>query len=160
MTHMTGWSEERVLDWFWLASREPDVNRIDLLRQLADVQLQRPSDWDRRQVREAMQALRPMWLADDARKPRLTLAEAQACWACLNGERWLYWHHVITVGHGGSSTPRNLVPLCHRCHRAVHPHLPEPSTRENRYGWTSLADVARHVGIRIPVATPVGVREE
>lgn len=131
MTHLTGWPEDRVLDYFWVMSRDADVDRIALLRQVSGVGLERPSDWDMRWVRQAAEGV------------KLTLT-AEQCFACRSAERWTYWHHIIQVQHGGSSRPRNLVAICHRCHQAVHPWLPPASSRENRYGWTSMNDWAVH----------------
>lgn len=127
-THVTTWDETRLLDYFWACIRD-EADRIAALRQLADVVLPRPSEWDEWAVRQAMAGV------------KMTLT-ADRCFACRTEERHIYWHHIIQVQHGGSSTPRNLVPLCHRCHRLVHPWLPEPTSRENRRGWTWVGDVA------------------
>jgi hypothetical protein len=32
-------------------------------------------------------------------------------------------HHIIQVQYGGDNGPYNIVPLCHACHTAIHPHL-------------------------------------
>lgn len=127
----TTWPEVAVLDAFWDRVRA-DMDRLDLLMEMASIRLERPSDWDERSIRQAMAGV------------RMTLT-ADGCFACRSRDRWLYWHHVIQVQHGGSNYPRNLVALCHRCHRVVHPWLPEPTSLENRFGWTSLKDLAGRV---------------
>ncbi len=129
--YVTTWSETQVLDYFWLAVRD-DTDRILLLRQLATVKLERPSEWDRWFVRQAMSGVRLLITGD-------------FCFVCRSSERKLYWHHVIAVAHGGSSQPRNLVRLCQSCHRNVHPWLDAPTTLENVHGWTKVSDLAKPV---------------
>lgn len=141
MTYTTKWDEDTVLDYLYLMARDRSVDRLALLRQLADVRLSRPSDWDTKAMRVAAAELRAPWRVTPP-KGNMSLLPTEQCWSCLSCERRIYWHHVITIGHGGSSTPRNLVPLCHRCHRDVHPWLPEPTSMENVRGWTALKDIA------------------
>lgn len=133
----TTWSEDRVLDYFWTVARDAHVDRLELLGQIAAVRLARPSEWDEKAIRIAMGGV-------TRRKFRgsvVTLA-GERCFACRTEARRVYWHHVIQVQHGGSNTPRNLVSLCHRCHRDVHPWLPAGTTIENR-GFTWLRDIAQ-----------------
>lgn len=126
---VTKWDEDRVLDYFWLMASERG-DRLDLLKQLGAVQLERPSEWDAASVRQAIAGV------------RITLTADSGCFTCLSQERRIHWHHVIWVTHGGSNNPRNLVPLCHRCHRELHPWLDEPTSREQRWGWTAIGDMA------------------
>jgi hypothetical protein len=128
-TYTTRLSEDEVLSYFHTMAREPDVDRLALLQQLATVRLERPSDWDFWAVRQAMAGV------------RITLT-GERCFACRTEARKIYWHHVVQVQHGGSNSPHNLQPLCHRCHRTVHPWLPEPTTLENRHGWSHIGDFA------------------
>jgi hypothetical protein len=125
-----------VLEQAWLDVLDQVVrnggDRMDMLRRLADVRLAVPSEDDYLAVRYEPRGVSMMLTADQ-------------CFACLNSERWLYWHHVIQVQHGGSNTPRNLVRLCHDCHRRVHPWLPIGTSVENRFGWTSIGDLSRRV---------------
>jgi hypothetical protein len=107
-------------------------DRVAILRRLADVRLSSPSEDEYLSMRYDHRGVSMMLTADQ-------------CFACLNSERWLYWHHVIQVQHGGSNTPRNLVRLCHDCHRRVHPWLPARTSVENRYGWTSVGDLSERV---------------
>jgi len=44
------------------------------------------------------------------------------CWACRNGKSDVR-HHIVQVQHGGTNAKKNRVPLCHGCHRVVHPWL-------------------------------------
>lgn len=127
MTHVTTWDEERVLDYFWAVVRD-DGDRLELLKQLADVALERPSDWDLGAIRVAFAGVRQTLMAE-------------ACFCCKTTERRLYWHHVIQVQHGGSNTPRNVVGICHACHRRIHPWLEPPTSYENKRGWTAVRDI-------------------
>lgn len=129
--HVTRLEEPDVLDYFW-AMASSDADRVALLQQLAEVAIRRPADWDGGSVR----------FGAAGTTARLT---ADACFACHTTEKHLYWHHVIQVQHGGSNDPRNLVRVCHACHRAVHPWLPAPTTVENRHGWVSVGDLVAHV---------------
>lgn len=131
MTHTTRWSEKAVLDYFWAMVRA-DADRVALLKQVSDVRLERPSDWDMKAIRDAV----------NKRGPAIRLVQAQQCFTCLNAEHWLYWHHIVQVQHGGTNTPSNLVSLCHTCHQRVHPWLMSPTTVENRFGWTAIGDMA------------------
>lgn len=143
--HVTQWDEHQVLDYFWMMARNPDVDKIALLRQLETVQLARPRDWDMEQVRVEMAGMRT-W-GPQSETARLTVF-ANHCWSCLTKERRLYWHHVIRVAHGGSSTPRNVVRICHQCHGSIHSHLPPPTTAERRSGFVRIGDVIQQVAIK------------
>jgi len=35
----------------------------------------------------------------------------------------LHTHHVVPLKSGGSNNPGNLITLCRRCHRKIHPHM-------------------------------------
>lgn len=50
------------------------------------------------------------------------------------------WHHIVTVEHGGSNNPWNLVPICHVCHRRIHPWMEEEPGE-----WTSTGDMVTHL---------------
>lgn len=119
-------TERDVLDYFWQMARLPDVDRLALLGQAETVVL--PS------------TVPPLTIRETAPNTTRRLTEFK-CFVCRTGERRLYWHHVVTVAHGGSNEPGNLVRLCHACHRSVHKWLPEPTSRERR-GWTRVGDLA------------------
>jgi hypothetical protein len=106
--HVTKLLEEQVLDYFWAAQADAEVDRLQLLKQLAVVAIARPHEWDAVAVRRAC--------ANDN-------LEADRCFSCRSDDRRLYWHHVIEVHHGGSNSPRNRVALCFRCHQVIHPWL-------------------------------------
>jgi hypothetical protein len=128
VAHVTKWDEQRVLDYFYQMARSSDVDRIALLKQISDVAINRPSDWDGGVIREeARKAQRRLW--------------GSRCFSCRTEARKVYWHHVIQVQHGGSNTPRNQVLLCARCHREIHPWLDKPTTIENR-GFAWIGDFA------------------
>jgi hypothetical protein len=137
MPYKTRMDENDVLDYFWLMTRDAEVDRIALLKQIAGVALSRPSGWDEWQIRQEMGSVTRNRFHE---KGRIRL-ESERCFCCLTEDRRVYWHHIIQVQHGGSNTPRNLVTLCHRCHRSVHPWLPAPNTLEQR-GFVWLRDLA------------------
>lgn len=125
--HVTSWSEDRVLDYFWMMVNA-DADRLALLKQISAVALQRPDDWDRAAERAAATPKR----------------RADTCFSCLTGDRRLYWHHVIAIQHGGSTCAMNLVPICLRCHATVHPWLDisRPSEEARRTGyWKQVGDM-------------------
>ena len=130
--YVTSLNECQVLTYFWKMAGDPEVDRVALLQQLSDVALQRPPTWDYAKVR----AINP-WDIDGLDPPH-------ACFCCRTGDRRLYWHHVIAVQHGGSVSPSNLVGLCYRCHRTIHPWLPERADADERYssGWSSIGQIA------------------
>lgn len=145
MSAATDIDEQDALDCLYRLARNRAVCRTDLLRTFTDVRLARPSDWDRRAVRAELEMLKPQWKGNQPKRGVLTLS-ADVCWCCGTGERRLYWHHVITVQNGGSSHPRNVVAICHACHRTVHPHLPEGDSMEQRDGFVRLGDYAKRWG--------------
>lgn len=120
------WPEARILAYFWTMVRA-DADRLDLLRQLASVKVQRPPDWDRAAVR-----------ATSRRH-----LQVNQCFGCRTGSRRLYWHHIIEVQYGGSNIADNLVAICLRCHATVHPWLPAERPGESREpsSWSSTAQV-------------------
>lgn len=122
--YTTSWSQARVLDYFWMMVRE-GADRIALLKQVSAVAIQRPSDWDRAAARAATTP-----------KTRVDL-----CFACLTGDRRLYWHHIIAIQYGGSTTIQNLVAVCLSCHARIHPWLDVSRPHEERRGtggWTRV----------------------
>ena len=121
-------SEQDVLDYVYQMARNPDVDRIALLKQIADVAIERPSNWDGGVIRE------------HARKAQRRLY-GWRCFCCRTEARSVYWHHVVQVQNGGSNTPRNMLTLCARCHRDIHPWLPAPTSIENR-GFAWIGDFA------------------
>jgi len=129
-TYVTKWPEEAVLDYFWRASSDLEVDRLELLQQLAGVAIARPADWDYEALRDVNQ-----W---EREKP------STGCFSCRTWSRRLYWHHVIELQHGGSNDRRNLIPICYRCHCVIHPWLPERTDAEEQWreGWTAIAEVA------------------
>jgi hypothetical protein len=128
VAYVTKSDEQEVLDYFYAMARNTEVDRIALLKQIADVALDRPLDWDGGVIRqEARKAQRHLW--------------GWRCFSCRTEARKVYWHHVIQVQNGGSNTPRNQIQLCARCHREIHPWLDEPTTLENR-GFTWIRDFA------------------
>lgn len=128
VAHVTTWDEQKVLDYFYGMARNPNVDRIALLKQIADVAIDRPIDWDGGLIREV------------SRKAQRRL-HGERCFSCRTEARKVYWHHILQVQNGGSNTPRNLVLLCARCHRDIHPWLKPPTTLENR-GFTWIGDFA------------------
>lgn len=129
--HVTTLSEEQVLAYFWTAVAE-DVDRLALLQQLAVVAIDRPSEWDRDDVRAGMAGT----------TLRLT---ADHCFVCLNAGWLLSWHHIIQVQHGGSNDARNFVRVCGWCHQRIHPWLHAPTSTDRRNGWTWIGDMAARV---------------
>lgn len=118
-------TEDAVLGAFWDKVGE-GADRVELLRSMAGVIVEEPSREARADVRRDL--VQASWRVDRRR-----------CWVCQSHEYRVYLHHIVTVAHGGSSRPSNIVPLCHEHHRAVHPWLPEPSQHERRGGMVSMA---------------------
>ena len=125
-------SESEWLDSLYAVARSGG-DRAAMLRTLADVRVSRPLDWDYAGIRAAFD--------HDGAAGRLT----DPCFVCLNADRWLYWHHVIQVQNGGSNDTRNLVRLCHRCHKTVHPWLADEA-RPKCADWFSVGGVALSPG--------------
>lgn len=144
MTVTTAWSEDAVLAEFWRRVIA-DLDRLELLQQMADIALERATEWDYYSVR--------------SEGVGLTLS-ADRCFCCRSGDRHLYWHHIIQVQHGGSNAPSNLVAICHRCHRTIHPWLPAPTSVENKCGWTVIGDMAGRVATKMARALPSAVDVE
>ncbi len=120
-------TEDEALGAFWDKAGDPAADRVSLLRWMADVEIETPSRAVRDGVRRDLEVA--LWRIDTRR-----------CWVCRSHENRVYLHHVITVAHGGTSRPSNIVPLCHAHHRAVHPWLPDRGDLERRGGFVSLAD--------------------
>jgi 5-methylcytosine-specific restriction endonuclease McrA len=53
------------------------------------------------------------------------LGENTKCYVC--GLKAKIRHHVVPLSKGGRNKRSNIVPLCHRCHCAVHPHMQKKS---------------------------------
>ena len=62
-TYTTRLAESDVLDYVYTMARQPDVDRLALLQQVAAVRLERPDDWDARSVRQAMAGVHSLALA-------------------------------------------------------------------------------------------------
>lgn len=118
-------SEEAALDAFWHGVAD-GADRIDGLKRLASVVVDRPETWDTRAIRYEELGLTSR------------LASTQ-CFACYAADRRLYRHHIIQIQHGGSNLSINQVMICHRCHGLIHPWLPRPTTVENR-GFVKIGD--------------------
>ncbi len=112
--------EAAVLESFWRQAEASD-DRLALLKEAAAVVIERPDTWRPETVRAESAAVQ---------------IDKFACFCCRHRDRAIDVHHVVQVHHGGSSSHRNLVPLCRRCHGLIHPHLAEPIEQ----GWTSFAD--------------------
>lgn len=113
---------ERMLTRFQRAAADRPAARLDLLKYYAEAT---PSD---RTPRPA-----------DVRAERLR-SHALECFGCFTRDRMTYWHHVVQVQHGGDNDTRNLVNICHECHRRIHPWLREGTTMERRSGFVLLGD--------------------
>jgi hypothetical protein len=124
--YVSVWPQDRILDYFRFMVGE-DADRIDLLRQLADVAVKRPDDWSPLEIRREHEAT--------ARE------SAQRCFCCRTGSRRLYWHHIVAIQHGGDNNRRNLVAICLRCHAAVHPWMDGSKPDKRRGSWSSPRDV-------------------
>lgn len=113
----TTWTEEELLDAFWVATSDLAVDRLQLLRLYSMVTVARPSTWDVAAVRAEFARLNP--------RPSRALP---GCLACRARDRRLHRHHVIWVGHFGSNSSRNLVYICDEqnerrgasCHQTLH----------------------------------------
>lgn len=123
--------EQNYLDQLWAiqGAVHGRARRMEVLKELAGVVIRRDDPLDY----AAMRAERPPMSLEDH------------CFVCGTEEDRIYRHHVIQLQHGGSNTPRNVVPLCHACHREIHPWLAKGTSLEKRRGWTSVADWARAV---------------
>ena len=121
--------EANYLDRLWAVQYETQAERLQVLRDLAAVVIQRAADWDYAAIR--------------LEEPYASLDEH--CFCCRNRGVRLYRHHAVQLQHGGSNSARNVVKLCHRCHQAVHPWLHEATSMENRRGWTWVGDWARRL---------------
>ena len=49
------------------------------------------------------------------------LRQVHGC-ACVNcgSEEMVEYHHIIPLAFGGTNSPKNVVPLCYKCHKAAH----------------------------------------
>jgi hypothetical protein len=126
--HVTALSEDQVLHYAWEAASDPDTDRLQLLRQLSVVVIQRPATWDVEAIRRVNPWVIPLDVAD-------------RCFNCRTGDRRLYWHRIISVSHGGSNQPANFVAVCYRCRRVLRPSLPERSDASEIYRITRGQDL-------------------
>ena len=55
-------------------------------------------------------ALREKWVSDDGKIHCLNCG-------CVSHIRW---HHLVPLGKGGKDVLSNIVPVCYRCHLAIH----------------------------------------
>lgn len=140
--HLSKWDEARILEYFRFAMRQEDVDRVALLRQLAGVAVQRSVDWSPALVRaEHVAGERKM---------------ADRCFCCRTGDRRLYWHHVIAIQHGGSNVRDNLVPICLRCHAAVHPWMDGAKPDRRRTSWSSPLQIFGDIDQTLPEGYGLG----
>jgi hypothetical protein len=135
--------EEDVLDRFWAGASQPEhYERMDLLRYLLDVEIERPRDWDRDAVRRESERVDATLTAD-------------RCFVCRCGDRRLIWHHPITVEHGGSASPRNRVRLCNRHHKVLHPWMKDwPGDQGSWTRVREFIDALKDPGYQIRVEPP------
>lgn len=119
--------EAVALQVFWYhADRGED--RLELLKYFAKQTIERIDGWDRTEIRHKHESQH--------------LAIADACFSCLTQNRKLYWHHVISIDHGGSNYTRNRLAVCYRCHAQIHPWLPPDRKDETRGGeWWNPAEI-------------------
>jgi 5-methylcytosine-specific restriction endonuclease McrA len=121
--------EAAVLDFFWQRA-DAGHDRLELLRALAEISVERPDTWRVERVRQDSAAVSHH-------------IDKIACFCCRHRDRAIDVHHVVQVHLGGSATLRNMVPLCRRCHGLVHPHLRVDSAE----GWTRLSEILNNVTI-------------
>lgn len=129
--HVSSWPQGRILEYFGMMVAA-GADRIDLLKQLADVMVQRPADWSPEAIRLEHRLARHR--------------HGDRCFCCRTGDRRLYWHHVVAVANGGDNDHRNQVGICLRCHAAVHPWMnaDEPNqakTYARRHDMESIGDI-------------------
>jgi hypothetical protein len=117
--------EANYLSILWRSKDSPQTRRMDLLKRLASVVINRDETWDYAALRvEALPSDLEPW-----------------CFVCGDTERKLHQHHAIQLQHGGSNSRRNIVNLCAACHAEIHPWLNRPTTHANVRGWTKVSDM-------------------
>lgn len=134
MTHTLKVAESDVLDYVRWLLHQPGVyheERLSVLKQCADIKLERPSNWSLSRIRTEMAAM------------VATFHRPDQCFICRCRGYRLYWHHIIQVQHGGSNVPQNFVAVCHKCHQRIHPWLPEPTSLEEIGAPIHIADALR-----------------
>lgn len=115
--------EANYLDLIWDVRRYSQAERLEALKWLAQVVIERGPTWDYAAVRA------------DPTPPAL---HDEACFVCTVTDMRTYRHHVIQVQHGGSNSRRNVVTLCHACHKKIHPWLDPSTSYERRGGFTKV----------------------
>ncbi len=128
--------EDRVLDYFWLMSRE-GASRLELLEQLTHVVIERPASWSPAAIRQEHE--------QEIRRGECLL-DRRYCFACQVTQRRLYFHHIVEVHHGGSNAPRNKVPLCFPCHQHLHPWLKDEPLARHIHGFESIYEILQRWG--------------
>jgi hypothetical protein len=144
--YLSKWPEERILEYFRYMTRQ-DADRLALLQQLAVVAVERPDEWSPLAVRQEHEAT--------ARQ------SADKCFCCRTGDRRLYWHHIVAIQHGGSNAWDNLVPICKRCHAAIHPWMDGEGQDKRRTSWRSIAAIVEDsFGADVPELVAVAERRD
>jgi hypothetical protein len=130
--YLSKWPEERILEYFRYMTRQ-DADRLALLQQLAVVAVERPDEWSPLAVRQEHEA----------------------------SDRRLYWHHIVAIQHGGSNAWDNLVPICKRCHAAIHPWMDGEGQDKRRTSWRSIAAIVEDsFGADVPELVAVAERRD
>ncbi len=117
-----------VLETFWrLASRsgkpswfstKPHSRILAMLRYIADVVVVRSMS------REDVASARKRY--DEIKDETAGAKKHLSCFVC--GDWATARHHIIQLQNGGEANRRNVVNLCHDCHRRIHPWMAATST--------------------------------
>ena len=51
------------------------------------------------------------------------LPRGQSCWCWCCKANAKYRHHIVMLSRGGTNDPWNIVPICGKCHKRIHPWL-------------------------------------
>ena len=122
---MTMLTPEEATPLLWAIWDLPQAKRLKALQRVArEAWITRSDDWNRETVRLGpIRSIKP-----------------DNCFTCGTRDRKLYWHHIITLDHGGDNQPYNVVGICHECHRGIHPWLAKGTSYEQREGPYLLVD--------------------
>lgn len=132
--------EVTALTEFWRAAWRDGANRLELVRAFAEIAILRPAEWDYAAVRaQAKVAAARAEVDVTSRK----LSAAAGCFVCRGDSA--QWHHVIQIQFGGSNSVRNFVPLCVRCHGAIHPWLSMPRAGEWHHLTECMGDLVETI---------------